>query len=159
MSMLEQAIDDQSHNPILDQIESKIESMVKPEDKNAFLRIVTAGMKVMFDQKTHKMAMESVQQGDPLQGAAKGVSDLMVLLAQESRGTMPFLPSLQAAVVLLCQALGFMEQIKMVQLDNDNISEAVKSLYEHMMQRAGLTPEKVDGMIGDTQNAVMKQGG
>lgn len=151
MGMLDQAIQDQSDHPILDQIEAKIEEMVKPEDKDAFVRIVVAGMKVMFDERTHQMAMESVSKGDPINGAVDGVKDLMVMLYEESRGTMPPVPAMQAAIVLLCQALGFMQEVNMVQLDNENISEAVKSLSEKLMAAAGLTPEKVDELIAQTE--------
>lgn len=147
MGLINQAIEDQSNNAILDQIEAKIEEMVKPEDRDAFLRIITAGMKVMFDEKTHQMAMESVSQGDPIQGAVKGVRDLMMLLYEESRGTMPPIPAMQAAMVLLCQALGFMEQAGIVKLDAESIGQAAQGLAEELMKLVGITPEKLDEMM------------
>lgn len=161
MGMINESVKDQSHNPVLDQIEAKIEEIVKPEDQSAFKRILVAGMKVMFDSKTHKMAMESVENApDPMQGAVQGVADLMVLLAQESRGTMPPVPSVQASIVLLCQALGFLEQIGMVKIDNDNVSMAIKDLVEKLMERGGMTPEKLDQMIGQTEQTITsKMGG
>jgi hypothetical protein len=157
MGMIEQAISDQSDNTILDKIEAQIETIIKPEDKDAFLRILVAGMKVMFDERTHQMAMESVSQGDPIQGAVEGVTNLMKMLYQESRGTMPPVPAMQAAMVLMCQALGFMEKAGMVKLDNETISNAMQDLSESLLQSAGITPEKIDELLGQAQGELENQ--
>lgn len=132
-------------DPILAKIEKALEAKLKPEDLKAYKRIVIAGMKIMFDPKTHQLVAATIDKEDPINGAIQGVQSLMTTLFKQSRGSMPPVPAITASVTLLCNALGFMEKSGMItQLSNEQAAEAVKTLTDNLMAKAGLTSDKIE---------------
>lgn len=139
-------------NPLLQKTEEAISAKVPANMKNAFQRIITAGLKVMYDPKTNDMmAKQLKEQGDPAEIAGAGVAKLLGLLMNQSKGTMPMNAAIPAATVLLCEGLDFMEQAKVVKVDNEVLSRAMQSMSSTFLQMMGVTPEKFQQMLAKAQ--------
>lgn len=139
-------------NPLLQKTEEAIAAKVPANLKNAFQRIITAGLKVMYDPKTNDMmAKQLKEQGDPAEIAGAGVAKLLGMLMNQSKGTMPMNAAIPAATVLLCEGLDFMEQAKVVKVDNEVLSRAMQSMSSTFLQMLGVTPEKFQQMLAKAQ--------
>lgn len=149
------AADSVNPNSALEQIETQIES--KTKDANVLSRIVTSGLRILFSQQTHGQVMAQVDNADnPLKGASEGIVLLMGIMMKESRNTMPPEEAMLASVVLLCKLLGFMEQRGTVQLTSESIGETVKSMFNFMLEKAGIDDDKIQSMVGKTGEDVQQ---
>jgi hypothetical protein len=139
-------------NQLIIKAEAGVDQKVPPKDKNAYDRIVLAGMKVLFSKNTHSQIMQGVKEAqDKVTTAADGIVGLMGMLHKESRGTMPVGPMILAGMSLLMQALDFMEQAGMVQVDNAVLDTATQHYIETLLPKIGMTPEKIQAMLGQAQ--------
>jgi hypothetical protein len=73
----------------------------------------------------------------------KGVATLITLLWRQSNGTMPIPAVPLAAVLLVCEALDFLEKTKMAEVTPQTIDTATQTVIAILMQKVGLTPEKM----------------
>ena len=135
-------------NPILEKIISGIEEKIKPEDKSSYDRIVLAGTKILFDQKTHGKMIEILQgHGDLPSKIADGITRLIGLLYQASENTMPMQAVIPAAITLMVKALDFAERGMGQKLDKDIIAECTKQTSAAVLQQFGVTPEKIQSFL------------
>ena len=97
-------------DPRLEQIEQKVEaSMTDPKTVEAYHKIVNAGMKVAFDETTHKSLMQDLENSkDPVHDVAVGTVGLLITLHQQSKGTMPLAPMVQAGMTLMLHGLDYL---------------------------------------------------
>jgi hypothetical protein len=84
------------------------------------------------------------KQGEPTEIAGEGVAKLLGMMYKESKGTMPMKAAVPAAQVLLCEALDFMEQAGLVQVSDELIAQATKSMMAYLLQVFGFKKEQVD---------------
>lgn len=134
----------QTNNPTLQQIEQEVQSKVPQDMQNAFQRIVTGGLKIMYDPKTHEMVSNQLnQEGDPSDVAGEGVAKLIGLLYKESKGTMPIKAAIPAAQILLCEGLDFMEKAGRIELNNDTIAKATQDMIGYLLQLFGFKQEQI----------------
>ena len=143
----------QTKNPMLAQIEQQTEAKVPADLKPTFERIVAAGQKVMYSPQTHKMMTDQMAQGEPAHAAGEGIAKLFGILMHESKGTLNMKAAIPAMTSLLCEALDFMEQAGKVQITPDVIAKATQEMASSIMQMLGVTPEKLQGMMGKGQTA------
>jgi hypothetical protein len=125
-----------------EQVRAKIE--VPPELREAYERIILAGMKVMYSEETNQMAMEALQGDGPVeQRLAQGIRDLMVILWQESNQSLPPQLILPAAVELLSDAADFLNQSGADRVDMAQLGEAMRLMIGMILETFGVTPENV----------------
>lgn len=137
----------QSENQILARVEQEMMSKVDAKMAQVVQRIVAAGMKVMFDSRTHELLVDAINKpGDLLENVGKGVADLMILLFQQSRGTMPQQAVGAASVILLCHALDYLGKTGKIQISNEIVAQATKAMMAYFLQRVGLTPQKMNAL-------------
>ncbi len=123
-----------AQDPILKQIEDGIEAAVPKELKTAYLRVMAAGMKIMFSKETSKFMEERLENVDDVPKAvAEGIADLLLLVYNESKRTMSIPAAMLAAFSLMSQALDYAEKIGKGPLDD--IAYAVIAF-----DRSGETP-------------------
>ncbi len=129
-------------NPLLQQAEVKVEAAVKPEMKNAYNRIVAAGMKAAYDKTSHASMMQSLANSkDPIHDVAVGAVGLMMILYKESHNTMPPAAMPQAGMTLLLNGLDYLEKIGKIKVDAGMIDQATKIFLGTIMPKLGLTPD------------------
>ena len=138
-------------NQILTKIEQGVEGQVKPDTKNAFDRIVVAGMKVMFDESTHKMMTEQLNPDDIVGSVPKGIATLMKILYMESKQKMPIPAAIPASIVLMTKALDFAERTMGVQLTPDLVAEVTQATGEAVLTAFGITKEMVEQVVQQSQ--------
>ena len=143
-------------NKLLQTTERKMEAKVKPEFRTAFLRVVTAGMKLMYDPQTRGMVTQQLKsQGSPAQVVGEGIAKLMLLLMSKSKGTMPPQAMIPAATVLLCEGLDFAEKAGMVRVDKAMIASAMQEMTSALMQGMKITPDRLSQMAQKAQTGAV----
>lgn len=116
---------------------------VTPQQQRQLLRIVAAGMKVMFDEKTHHMMIEQMRQPRPVeQNLSQGIVILMGILWKESKGSMPPELIIPAAMVLLAEAADFMNKAGQT-VTPQQFGAANEMLVDMLLQQAGVSPDKL----------------
>lgn len=124
----------------------KVSASIKmpPELQEAYERVVVAGMKVMFDPKTHQMALEQLQGEGPIsQRLGRAIAGMMILLFKESNNTMPPQVIIPAGTDLLVRAADFLKKSGIEQVTDEDIGEALNVMIETLLQGAGMDPAKV----------------
>jgi hypothetical protein len=142
----------QHRNPLLQQTVQQIQAKVPPDLMPTFQRIVLAGEKVMYAPQTHAMMVNQLK-GNPNQAEAvgEGIAKLFAILLHESKGTLNMKAAMPAMVVLLCDALDFMEQTMGVKVTPQLLAAATKEMGSALLQVMGVTPDKLNQMMAKVQ--------
>ena len=121
-------------NPILEKLVDGVDQIVsEPSDKEQYERIVLAGKKVLFDEKTHDKISWLREPAD-LSVLVTGVSDLIAILSEKSNGTMNPDPAKGAAVTLVADVLDFTERAQGVPVTQEIADAAVLAINEKMSE-------------------------
>jgi hypothetical protein len=117
--------------------------------KDAYDRIVVAGMKVMFDKSTHEMALKAMQGDGPVeQRLAQGIAGLMGMLVEKSNKTMPPQLVIPAGIELLAAAADFIKQSGSEPIEDQQIGEAMALFVQLILEQSGVTdPAKMQAML------------
>lgn len=118
--------------------------------KDAYDRVVLAGMKMMFSEETHQMAMKTLQGQGPIdERLAQGVAALMGTLITESNNTMPPAVVIPAGIELIAAAGDFLKQGGSEEaVTDDDIAGAMADYVQIIFQQAGAeTPEQMQQML------------
>ena len=149
------AVEEGGGAQIAREAQQQIEAHIPPQFRAPVERLVLAGMKVMFSPQTHELAMRQVQEAeDPAAGAAVGVAALMSQLTSRVKGELPPPAIVPAALILLMEALAFLAEGGQVELTDEVVADATQDLAGYLMQKLGLTPDKVAAA-----QDVIRQGG
>lgn len=142
-------------NQLIQQAKAKIEQAVKPDQQDAYQRIVTAGKKVMFSKEMNAQLLAGLNDAqDRIKTTVDGVIGIVGLLFKQSRNTMPPAPMVLAGQTLLLEALDFLEQAQMVQVTPETLGTATQIYLNTMMPKIGLTPERMQGVLSQTQGVM-----
>src|SRR4030067_1101253 len=140
-------------NPLLAKTEQGIEATIPPEMKGAYERIVIAGLKVMFDEKTHKMMLDQLKSSDDIvKNVAEGIAGLMAILYRESKEKMPIPAAIPASFVLMTKALDFAERTMGVEITPDFLAQATQATAEAVLEKLGISKEMVAEAVQGSQN-------
>lgn len=141
-----------SNDPAIAQVQDKVRQSIPPQFRVAVQKLVLAGQKIMYDPKTHHLMVQALQSdSDPAHAVGMGVTQLMTMMWVQSKGTIPPPALIPAAILLVCEALDFCEQGKLLKPDNDMIANSVQVVVSYMMQKMGIKPgdmAKVAGIQG-----------
>lgn len=128
----------------LNEVRAKIK--VPSNLQSALQRIEMAGKKVMYSKETHQMVMESLQgEGSWEEKIGRGIADLMALLYQQSNKTMPPQLIVPAAILLMCDAIDFLQQSG--QAPNLDIGAAMEATVVMTLHKFGMTPDKIQEAV------------
>lgn len=142
-------------NPLIIKAEAAVDAKVSPADKEAYDKIVLAGMKVMFSKETHGQLIQGFKEaGDPLTAIVDGVIALIGILFQQSKGTMPPGPMVLAGQSLLMEALDFMEESRLIEVNEQMLGQATQQYIETLLPKIGLTPDKMKAALAKAQGVM-----
>lgn len=111
---------------------------IPPQDREAMLKVVTAGMKIMYDEKVFPMFSEGLKQDKPMaEKLASQTAGLIKILNDKSKGTLPKQVMLPAGMMLLLEIADFMEQAGMGEASEQDIAEAMKKMSLILMKLYG----------------------
>ena len=135
-------------NPKLEQYEAGIEENIKPEDKDAYDRIVTAGIKVITSDEFHEKMVESLTaEGELPDKIADGVARLISMLHVSSKGKMPVGPTIAASYTLMVRALDFAERALGEEITDDVIADTALKTISVIAPLLGITKEKLQAAM------------
>ena len=145
-------------NAIAEKVKIAVESKVEPAFKKAFDKIIIAGLKVMHSPETRKMTEKQMMaEGDPIENAAEGVAKLLILLFAESKNTMSMKAGIPAAQVLLLEGMEDMEELGLLEVNNQTISDATEKMMAYILQLLGIDKSKM-GEYMKAGSQVAKEG-
>ena len=126
----------------------KENTKMPPELQNAYERVVLAGMKIMFSEKTNQLVMKQMQGEGPVsERLGIGIAGLMATLFKESNKTMPPAVIIPAGVYLLAQAADFLKQSQIENIDDKAIGDAMQIFVETTIKMFGGDTDKVYSIL------------
>ena len=140
-------------NPALQKYEAGIEENIKPEDKEAYDRIVTAGMKVIASDEFSQQMLDTLSvKGEELPDKiADGVARLISLLHVSAKGKMPVGPTIAAAYTLMVKAMDFAERAIGTEITNDIIADTAIKTISVVAPLLGISKEKLQAAMQGQQ--------
>lgn len=119
-------------------------SKIPPEREEAFSRVVKAGMKIMFSEKTHQyMVKELSKEGDMAQNIGQAMGGLMILMFEESNRTMPGDVLIPAGSYLLFQGADYLEKTLGEDIPSDVLADAYQVMIETINQSLGIDSNRL----------------
>jgi hypothetical protein len=148
---------DVSSDPLIAQLQKAIRAKVPPQYAVAVQKIYLAGMKLMFSPETHQHMVQAIQSDtDPGHAVGAGIVSLITMMFQQSKGTLPIPACVPAGVLLVAEGLDFMEQTKMIpKVTPDMVDSAVQTLVSMLMQKVGMTPDRMAQIATQAKNGQM----
>jgi len=135
-------------NPVIEKARASILERVDPRLKQVVTKVVEAGKKVMYSQQTRDMAIQQMKQGSDPETVGAAVTKLAAILFNQSKQTIPMNVLLPATMLLLFEALEFLEEAGTLKVDAQQLAGYTQATASGFLQMLGVTPEKLQGMIG-----------
>lgn len=129
-----------------------------PNLQEAYNRVVLAGKKVIFDEKTNQFVLDAIK-GEGSLGIrlGKGIATLMMLLYKESQETMPPALIVPAGVCLLGEAADFIREGNIEPVNNQVVAEAIQVFVEAIIQSFGGDPNKMYALFDQFEKEQSQQ--
>lgn len=137
-------------NPTLQKIVDDLKAKLPAGEKQEFFeRIMVGGLKIMFG-KEGVIENRISQSSDPVTGIGQGVVDLLGLLFEKSRRTMPWDVGTIAGYALVAEVLDYAEEKQIIgKVDTAVIEQAMSVFQETLLEKMGVTEEKLGQMMSD----------
>lgn len=130
------------------QIREQLRNNVPPQMRDGYDRIVAAGMKFMFDKKTHRYMLDQMREpGDPAQKLGQGVAELLLFLFAQSKGALPQQLAIPAGIELVLHAAEFAQESGAMKLKPDTLGNAIQIMVFALFKKANMSGAKVMGMV------------
>ncbi len=127
-------------NQLLQNASATIEAQIAPEFRQAFDKIVDAGMRVAMNRGLDGMLGGIEKRGDPIRDAAQGAVNLVFLLRMQATGYMPEQAMVPASYVLMVQALAFIEEAQIATIGTEELTRATRVWTNTIFSRAKISP-------------------
>lgn len=125
-----------------------------PELQEAYERVVIAGMKVMFDQNTHRAMLREITKPGPMgDKLGQGVAGLLLMLVKEGNNTMPPAVLIPAGLELIMQAVDFVRRAELGTVTNEDIGRAAEVMITTLMGKFGADPARLEQVLNQFDNA------
>jgi hypothetical protein len=133
--------------------QARSQMQLPDELKDAYVRVVEAGMKVMFDPSMRERTLEFMEgPGEPAEKLAEGVAAVMAMLFNESNGTMPPQVIIPAGIELLLHAADVARKGGM-EITQDTIADAMADMIAAIFRQFGTEMQDAGGMTQGGQPA------
>lgn len=126
-------------NPLLQQVEDKVEGGLTPENRQNYMKIVVAGMHAALDKGPNGLLAGLGNSKDPIADAAKGAVSLVIILRQQAHGVMPLKAAVPAAMTLMLKALDFIDRSKIAKVGQPELVRATHIFTDTIFARFGIT--------------------
>lgn len=143
---------------MLNPAEIRSKMTVPPELKPAYDKIVAAGMRVMFSDKTNSLMMQQLKATpDIVKNIADGIAGLMGILFKNSNNKMPQQLIIPAALDLMMHAVDYIIKTKMAQLTPQQIGAATEATINAVLAKFNISPQQAQQILA--QMGQKAQGG
>jgi hypothetical protein len=133
-------------NKLLQATEKKIESGLTPENREHYTKIVVAGMKAALAEGPNGILASLKQSKNPVEDCAVGAVNLVMMLREQSRGTMPVKALVPAAMTLMLQALDFADKARIKRIGVKDLDRATRIFTNYVFTVFKITPKMLEGM-------------
>lgn len=112
---------------------------IPPNLQNAFDRVTTAGMKVLYDPATQdEIKQHLAGPGDMGTKLGEGIATVMLHMFKESNGTIPPNIMIPAGIYLVVEAADFLSQSGKFQIVDSDVGSAIQILIKSLMTAFGI---------------------
>jgi len=138
---------------LIKKAEQEIEAKIPADFKNAYSRIVIAGMKVMFDKSTHGQMLRFLEaEGDITDSIANGIGQLIGILYRESskqtgKPTMPMEAAIPAALTLMLKAIEYAAGLGKLQATPEIIDQITQKTIQKIAEAQGIDKGQMDAAM------------
>lgn len=136
----------QAHMDELEQMASLMDGKMG----DAYDRVLTAGMKMMYSADNSKM-MQDIITNEEIPVANKlgeGIANLLVMMDNTGNGTIPKEVLVPVGVALMFEAADYLFEVG-VEVTEDDLGAALELLIKGIFVGYGIDPAKVDQIIDD----------
>lgn len=122
-----------------------METKLPPNLKEAWDRIMAAGMKFLFDRKTNPMINEYLEgEGDIATKIGEGAAGLIAFLDKESRDAMPKELIIPAGMALMVEVVKYVQKAKISEVTAADFGQAVQIYLEKVLGVYGATMDQME---------------
>ena len=134
---------------------------IPDEFKQAYEKVVAAGMQMMFSKESNKAAVDLLMkgQGPIAERLGRAIAGLMGTIVKASNNTVPPQVIIPAGVELLAQAADFLRKTKLAEINNQVIGDAMDVMITAVLGAAGLDAGKIAGFIEQKAGGAQPQMG
>lgn len=131
---------------------------VPDQFKQAYNRVVLAGMKVMFSPETHQLMLQQLSENASLPDRiGHGVADLLTILYKKSNATLPPQVIIPAGMNLCLQALDFVMRSGREKVDEKVVAATLETFIHVILESAGTNLDQVMQMLQQPQGQPQQQ--
>lgn len=141
-------------NKLLQAAEQEVERRLTPQTRDAYMRIVVAGMKAALANGPNGMLAKLKQSKDPMGDAARGAVNLVILMSHQSKGQMPPKAIPPACATLLFQALDFLDRTGVVKVDENNLAAAMHLQANFLLHKFKVTPQMLSNAAANVHKVM-----
>jgi hypothetical protein len=122
---------------------------IPDEFREAYMKVVAAGMTVMFSKESNKASVDAIMRGEgPLpQRLGQSIAGLLGMMIKESNNTIPPQVIIPAGVELLIEAADFLRRAGLAPMSNQEVGQAMEVMVATVLEAAGLSPQKIVGFV------------
>ena len=125
---------------------------IPPNLQNAFDRVTTAGMKVLYDPATQdEIKQHLAGPGDMGTKLGEGIATVVLHMFKESNGTMPPNIMIPAGIYLVAEAADFLSQSGKFQIADSDVGAAIQILIQALMKAFGINGSNAQQLAGQLQ--------
>lgn len=146
----------QSHMDELEQMRGMLDGKLG----DAYDRVVTAGMKMMYAPEAAEMIQKLIMDDEvPVANKlGEGVANLVVMMDNQGNGTMPKEILVPVGVTLLFEAADYLYEVG-VDFTEDDLGKALELMINGIFIGYGIDPDQIEKVIDDMGKKLGFEGG
>lgn len=134
------------------ELQSALRENVPPKYRNAYDRVVVAGMKLLFDKSINRKIMAGIDSKRPPDDLiSDGVASLLLMLVKQSKGTIPQQIIIPAGVDLALQFTEFLQRTETVDVDEQMLASAMQKMIFKVFEAFGVKEDQLMNGISRMQ--------
>lgn len=133
----------------MDELE-QMRSLLDGKLGDAYDRVLTAGMKMMYSAENSKM-MQGIIMDEKIPVANKlgeGIANLLVMMDNQGNGTIPKEVLVPVGVALMFEVADYLFEVG-IEFTEDDLGDALELLIRSVLVGYGIDPSKIDDVIED----------
>lgn len=132
----------------IDSIVAKARAGVPANLREIFDKAVLSGMRIMFDEGSHQMMLDELNQAGPMATRiSNGIIKLVYMLWEKSNKTLPPQIIVALTLTLALRAFQFLQEAKDPEATKEVLGEATADAVQGVMDRFGATQDKIPGLV------------
>jgi hypothetical protein len=130
------------------EIRSQLKNNIPPPMREAYDKVVAAGMKFMFDKSTHKFMQQEMSSEGPIDDKlATGILGLIEMLMSQSKGAFPHQLIIPAGIELMLHAADYAAQTGSAEVTAELMASAIQKFTIALFDKVGVPEQQLMGGI------------